>query len=752
MRISATTGMFSIPSMLHGFTNVKNQNIQQNIHGNIPLLPSVLEQEEAARKKKEYSDFIEALQYKNRKVAEIQRNYPSIIWGMKIAGIPVINLYIDNENIRIIIDNFDKIASVKSLHIQIDNPLNTIWNRANPVYQNLKDLIDKIKTSKNQGIIFTGLLLDSELLTSLAQNIFLNSLTFFYCALLNDHNPNDSIFIESLYEFLNNFNHLETLSFMHCNLHDKISTDEVAAYSINMQRNIINARRNLQDIELIIEGESEHIIVGLLLLTHSVKKLSIIENSLYSLNFLNREDIFSAIANMHDLSIMRETKLSYFDIQITRIIPKLRNLTLICINPNIKIATWFFMYELYTVTHLVIDEHLFEQLGHQTTLFIRNKREIAVYSNNKIMPDYLRLKITSEPFNSLDTDLTQNVIRMKIQIFVPESAKDDKNVKIILPRSLSTAILSVEVFSEQIRNNLFLPALIRSIITSYQNIKMLSVFFSSPAKQSEIDVSVLKQMESLTLFTFNNLTNDTIFSYKAESGCFTKGKQCNTLSMNKENNEWKSLIEHPNYILYIVDARYFGAWIKINTIPNWENAPSTKLACLPTPSFIPEQRQRYINVKRQIASRSSDTDLKDFIQANKYCCAPQCKNKIIEMPLMGPYRNNLIHLYKKSLERYKYHFVILSCGHYVCIKCAHSLKKASWPAVIMAKCVIPVFTCITNPKQYIFGNSKEKKAEEKNKDDNASGKIKINCPLDNCINKYKKSWYYYTDDISYVPK
>ncbi|EIJ87655.1 hypothetical protein NEPAR06_0815 [Nematocida parisii] len=715
-----------------------------------------------------YMEFIHELSYKNTAIDKIIEIYEDEDWINKISALSVINLCIDRPSINIILNNLPILKDASHLHIQLerqsvitsggstqpDEQPNTAQSIGHDndqsseqtdtekakIHKNLETLFKNLGLTRIKKLTFSGIDLEKKLLNCLyVNNHSLTALSFIHCTLLGD--VIKQRFLETFIMMLKRFNYISSFSFINCQLKKQIDMYmDVPNYTdlflSEMDKSINN------EIILHIEGESECVVVTLLKLLNSFKEVSLSNNSLLSLDFLESPEIETRLSGLESFHLRNEPALMYFEPPFSKITPNLQELLLIGINPRIRVSTQFFLYELLNVETISLDAHIFEQIGYNSTLFMNNKQDIRAYGGGIDSSDTLYIRIATEVFNITKKDLCQNTSRIKVQIFSDTIEKASDEVRIILPKSLGTEILTIEVFSNSTANTESITNLIKAITSRYENIEILSVIFSSRIKQKYIDISFLKELPSLQLFSFENLEADIIFNSGASQGYFSKGLNYNVLSLCKEDDTWVSMSATPNYILHAVDVRYFSQWATLPIIYNPVLSPISRLNALPQPTFIPEENIKYIELKRQ--EKNDRNVLKRFVNNNKKCTSPKC---ITGFSKWQP-ANNLNSSTKTKIAsnptRYENYFMVLTCGHYICIECVeHAKPQKNTSLIEMGK------SFITNPYT-VVKVAKELLIRKKVSQKLSKASVSMKCLVPECINSNRFVLYNYTSEINYI--
>ncbi|KAI5165615.1 hypothetical protein NEIRO03_0597 [Nematocida sp. AWRm78] len=715
-----------------------------------------------------YMEFVYELSSKNSVIEKIMEAYKKEDWINKISAIPVINLCIDRPSINIILNNLSILKDASHLHIQLEKQsVITRGNNTQPdeqpnttqsigrdnnqsseqtdtvkaqIHKNLETLFNNLGSTRIKKLTFSGISLERKLLNYLSvRHNTLDALSFMNCTLLGD--VIKQRFLETFIMLLMRFNHISSFSFINCQLKEQIDTSKGIPGLINLFLYEMSESIN-NEIILHIEGESEFVVVTLLKLLKSFKELSLSNNSLFSLDFLESPEIETCLSSVKSFHLRNEPELMYFEPPFSRITPNLQDLLLVGINPRIRVSTQFFLYELLTVETISLDAHIFEQIGYNSTLFMNNKHDIRAYGCGIDSSDTLYIRITTEVFNITEKDLYQDTPRIKVQIFSDTMEKASDEIRIILPKSMRTKILTIEVFSNSTANTESITNLIKAITSRYENIEILSVIFSSRIKQKYIDISFLKELPSLQLFSFENLEADIIFNSGASQGYFSKGLNYNVLSLHKEGDMWVSMSGTPNYILHAVDVRYFSQWAALPIIYNPVLSLISRINALPQPTFIPEENRKYIELKRQ--EKVDRNVLKRFVNNNKKCTNPKC---ITDFSKCKP-TNNLNSSTKtkivSNLSRYENYFIVLACGHYICIECVERVKKPPKTSFIKNS----MFALTNN--RITIGIGKMLPNQEEVPQEPPKASVNLKCLVPGCINSNRFVLYNYTSELNYT--
>lgn len=722
--------------------------------------PNSPQTEESMREKdiNEIREFINVLRNDNAELDALCEEEGASIDSIEvIKQLETLRVNLDNPDLKKVLSNLPKLADVPSITIGIRNPVSSDEEREK-MYTSFNKVAFGLCMCNFSDVSCIEVFVSSIALRSLANCPKITKIAFRNCTIKYE---NIDTAARVFKETMQIFKSLYDITVSGCTF---INLFEKASENILEDSEDLNAK-NLHNMKLHIENQSETVVVELLLICRKVSQLVLINNQLKTLEFLqNHQKQNYRLSGLTRFSLFNEANLEHLETPVFSLCKVLRHVDLIGINPKIRVASEFFTYAMYEVFYINIDYHIFMQIGRLNSQFIKNKKSIAVYSNGAILPKNIYMKIDAEVFNPFDSPIVKNTTRLKVQIYSTEIKKNHKIATISLPKSELTVILSVVIHTKEHIQTSDMKNILIGLFNSCTSIKVLYFRSTLPTiSHTSTNEEFITNKSSLDFFLFENLMDSAYFNSNfSRQKLYRRGNGSCTLFSLRKDSSW-SVQANPNPILYIVDTRHFSNWMRLSYGKSYTSATKGfyRICALPQGVFIQTG-----NATNSDESNSQlQEDVFDRIVKNSMNCQnPACMKEleIIEKN-QKVFTKKDIGEYLKNIK--KYAFIVLSCGHYTCCSCVEGINSQR---VLLYKKQGIISTILTNVQRNITNLfdveesyiNQEEETEEKEKTQeelyiDSKGpkrpmkdeKIIIRCPVESCTSKHRNTMYYYTEEV-----
>lgn len=516
----------------------------------------------------------------------------------------------------------------------------------------------------------------------------------------------------------------------------------------------------LNNMSLYIEGQKQSEILGMLDICKSVKELTMKNNGLESIAFLqSSEDIKNKLKPLASFSLSNEPDLVNIDVKLFRNCPALRNFDLVGINPRIIVSTDLFTRDLIEVYYMSVDYHVYRQIGSIDGLFMKNKKVISVYLNGSAEPNNLFMKISAEIENPLSNILVRTSKILKVEVYLTEIERRPGIIPIRIPRSDLTTTIAITVHSNLEMHVNDMRSILVGLFNSCREISKLYFRISGCSiSHKSINQGLCQGMRKMSFIHIENMKEDSIFTGSNPRPLYYKrGNGVCTFSVQKEQTIWNPL-ETKNPILYIVDTRNLKNWIERSYTLREHINSSTRIDFITRANVFPVDGP-YPDRDQSVTKTQDEIDT--YLNKNIKCQNHACPNKLAEIEIENGEEVFAKRDLFEYLKRRKNHsFIVLACGHYICFHCIRSFAGNEVVLYreggMFTSTLIAVQTGLKNifaiDAVEIRETEREKTqaelyAEYTGESNENEERIQITCPVRRCYSKSKTNRYYRVEEV-----